>query len=305
MKGLVIRTTGSTSTVRLCNSLTVECTIKGNMRIRGIRSTNPVAVGDNVEVKQQEDGTTWITDICERKNYIIRRSTNLSKESHIIAANLDQAVLLVTIKQPATSTTFIDRFLATAEAYRIPAVLIFNKIDLLQDDEQQQLTDLRTLYESLGYSTFAISALQQQDNLMPLFNGKISLLSGNSGVGKSTLLNSLFGSEITRTGTISASHNKGMHTTTFSEMYPLDEQSWIIDTPGIKGFGAVDMQKDEVRHYFREIFRIGQDCKYNSCTHTGEPGCAVYNAVYEQQIAPSRFNSYLSLLGDCTENKYR
>ena len=319
MKGLVIKSTGSSHWVYTPEGETIECKIKGNFRIRGIRSTNPVAVGDYVEVVQQEDGTNWITDIEDRKNYIVRRSTNLSKESHILAANLDQVALIVTINHPVTSTTFIDRFLATCEAYRVPAVLIFNKIDLLTEEELEQLADLRALYESLGYPTYAISAKRLNDNddeneneLDALFSGKITLLSGNSGVGKSTLLNAIFGEEKTRTGLISSAHDKGMHTTTFSEMYPLNSEAlnsqptgWLIDTPGIKGFGAINMEKEEVSHYFREIFRIGDGCKYSNCLHTGERGCVVEDAVVRGDIAVSRFESYLSLLGDCDEGKYR
>ena len=292
----------------------VECHVKGNFRIRGIRSTNPVAVGDFVEVQMLADGTHWITEIEDRCNYIIRKSTNLSKESHILAANVDQVALIVTINHPVTSTTFIDRFLATCEAYRVRALLIFNKIDLLTEEELAQLEDLRALYESLGYSTLAISAIHLQPvELSAMLKGKTTLLSGNSGVGKSTLLNALFGKEMTRTGKISDAHDKGMHTTTFSEMYELggafeaegERHSWVIDTPGIKGFGGVDMQREEVSHYFREIFRVAQDCRFGDCTHTGEPGCAVQEAVIRGEIAVSRYESYLSLLGDCNESKYR
>ncbi len=292
----------------------VECHVKGNFRIRGIRSTNPVAVGDFVEVQTLADGTHWITEIEDRCNYIIRKSTNLSKESHILAANVDQVALIVTINHPVTSTTFIDRFLATCEAYRVRALLIFNKIDLLTEEELAQLEDLRALYENLGYSTLAISAIHLQPvELSAMLKGKTTLLSGNSGVGKSTLLNALFGKEMTRTGKISDAHDKGMHTTTFSEMYELggafeaegERHSWVIDTPGIKGFGGVDMQREEVSHYFREIFRVAQDCRFGDCTHTGEPGCAVQEAVIRGEIAVSRYESYLSLLGDCNESKYR
>ncbi len=319
-----------------------ECHVKGNFRIRGIRSTNPVAVGDHVTVEQQADGTNWITAIDDRKNYIIRRSTNLSKESHILATNLDQAALIVTINHPITNLVFVDRFLATAEAYRVPACLIFNKIDLLTEDELTQLAEVRALYERLGYKTIAISAKHlslspdesedvqvsplhggTEGGLLSLFAGKVTLLSGNSGVGKSTLLNALLGEERARTGAISTAHNKGMHTTTFSEMYllPYDRSedvqvsplhggtegglAWIIDTPGIKGFGVLDMQKEEVGHYFKEIFAHSRNCRFSNCTHTGEPGCTVLEAVEQGEIAPSRFDSYLSMLGDIEETKYR
>ncbi len=347
MRGLVTKSTGSAYNVYLDDGTTIECRIKGNFRIRGIRSTNPVAVGDYVTVVRDtpkksplyvegQGEVFWITDIEERRNYIIRRSTNLSKESHILAANLDQVALIVTINHPVTSTTFIDRFLATAEAYRVPAILIFNKVDLLSEDELALLADLRSLYEGLGYTTYAISAKEMaavstnsqtesslwERGLQGVFSGKVTLLSGNSGVGKSTLLNALFGEERTRTGLISSAHDKGMHTTTFSEMYrlplqslPLEEElegssksegvSWIIDTPGIKGFGSVHMEREEVGHYFREIFRISADCRYGNCLHCGEPGCAVQSAVVDGSIAISRFESYMSLLGDCDEGKYR
>ncbi len=330
MKGLVIKSTGTSYVVHLEDGSTLDCRVKGNFRIRGIRSTNPVAIGDYVEVVKgdtmaQGDATHWITDVYDRRNYIIRRSTNLSHESHILAANIDLAALMVTVNHPKTSTTFIDRFLATCEAYRVPACIIFNKVDLLTDDEWQQLADLRTLYEGIGYKTYAISALDTDSEgyrrLLSALCGGVTLLSGNSGVGKSTLLNAVLGREVTRTGTISTAHNKGMHTTTFSEMYPLlsslnsqlpstlnpqpSTVSWLIDTPGIKGFGVLDMQREEVGHYFREIFRIGRECRYSDCVHIDEPGCAVCEAVKNGDIAFSRYESYLSMLGDISETKYR
>ena len=317
MRGLVIKSTGSSYIVRMDDGTSAECRIKGNFRIRGIRSTNPVAVGDFVQV---EDG--WIMEVEDRRNYIIRRSTNLSKESHILAANIDQVALIVTVNHPVTSTTFIDRFLATCEAYRVRAILIFNKIDLLTEEELAQLAELRALYESIGYQTLAICAKDltgeagltakrsvsetvcQRSGLLRELQGRVTLLSGNSGVGKSTLLNALFGQEMTRTGKISDAHDKGMHTTTFSEMYFLEDGA-IIDTPGIKGFGTIDFQKEEVSHYFREIFEAGRDCRFGNCTHTNEPGCAVQDKIITGDIAISRYESYLSMLGDCTESKYR
>ena len=306
MKGLVIKSTGTSYGVYFEDGTTADCHVKGNFRIRGIRSTNPVAIGDYVEVTTNEDGTNWITELYDRKNYIIRRATNLSYASHILAANVDMAALIVTINHPKTSTTFIDRFLATCEAYRVPACLIFNKIDLLNEEELQELASLRQLYESLNYPTYAISALTlQQSELTELFQNRITLLSGNSGVGKSTLLNAIFGKDIARTGAISSAHHKGMHTTTFSEMHPLNNTSWIIDTPGIKGFGLLDVEKEEIGHYFRDIFRVSHDCRYSNCQHTGEPGCAVYQAVANGEIALSRYESYLSILDDTTEGKYR
>ena len=313
MKGLVIKSTGTSYGVYFEDGTTADCHVKGNFRIRGIRSTNPIAIGDHVEVTTLEDGTHWITELHDRKNYIVRRSTNLSYASHILAANVDMAALIVTINHPQTSTTFIDRFLATCEAYRVPACLIFNKIDLLNDEEKLLLADLRQLYESLGYPTYAISAKALNNaEVTQIFQNRITLLSGNSGVGKSTLLNAILGKDIARTGAISSAHHKGMHTTTFSEMYPLhnatqplDTASWIIDTPGIKGFGLLDIEKEEVGHYFREIFEISRDCRYSNCIHMNEPGCAVNQAVMDGRIALSRYESYLSILDDTTEGKYR
>ena len=313
MRGLVIKSTGTSYGVYFPDGTTADCHVKGNFRIRGIRSTNPIAIGDYVEVTTLDDGTHWITELYDRKNYIVRRSTNLSYASHILAANVDMAALIVTLRHPETSTTFIDRFLATCEAYRVPACLIFNKVDLLNEEEQQELAALRQLYESLDYPTYAISALSLASSpianspspIASIFEGKVTLLSGNSGVGKSTLLNAIFGKDIARTGAISSAHHKGMHTTTFSEMYPLNNGSWIIDTPGIKGFGMLDMERQEMGHYFREIFAISRECRYSDCVHMNEPGCAVNQAVVEGRIAFSRYESYLSMLDDITENKYR
>lgn len=313
MRGLVIKSTGTSYGVYFPDCTTADCHVKGNFRIRGIRSTNPIAIGDYVEVTTLDDGTHWITELYDRKNYIVRRSTNLSYASHILAANVDMAALIVTLRHPETSTTFIDRFLATCEAYRVPACLIFNKVDLLNEEEQQELAALRQLYESLDYPTYAISALSlasspianSQSPIASIFEGKVTLLSGNSGVGKSTLLNAILGKDIARTGAISSAHHKGMHTTTFSEMYPLNNGSWIIDTPGIKGFGMLDMERQEMGHYFREIFAISRECRYSDCVHMNEPGCAVNQAVVEGRIAFSRYESYLSMLDDITENKYR
>lgn len=313
MRGLVIKSTGTSYSVYFPDGTTADCHVKGNFRIRGIRSTNPIAIGDYVEVTTLDDGTHWITELYDRKNYIVRRSTNLSYASHILAANVDMAALIVTLRHPETSTTFIDRFLATCEAYRVPACLIFNKVDLLNEEEQQELAALRQLYESLDYPTYAISALSLASSpianspspIASIFEGKVTLLSGNSGVGKSTLLNAILGKDIARTGAISSAHHKGMHTTTFSEMYPLNNGSWIIDTPGIKGFGMLDMERQEMGHYFREIFAISRECRYSDCVHMNEPGCAVNQAVVEGRIAFSRYESYLSMLDDIAENKYR
>lgn len=304
-EGLVIKSTGSAITVLISDDEQLDCRIKGNLRIAGIRSTNPVAVGDRVTVERQADGTNWINAVLPRRNYIIRRSTNLSKQSHILAANIDRVALMVTITHPVTSTTFIDRLLATAEAYSVPAMLIFNKVDLLSDEEKTQLRSLMDLYTSLGYLTIAISAIHDDlSELRKEFTGKTTLISGNSGVGKSTLLNALFGKDITRTADISRAHDTGMHTTTFSEMYFLEDGGAIIDTPGVKGFGTIDMQKEEVGHFFPEIFALSRQCRYSNCLHCGEPGCAVLPEV-GNTIAESRFDSYLSILSDDTESKYR
>lgn len=304
-EGLVIKSTGSAITVLISDDEQLDCRIKGNLRIAGIRSTNPVAVGDRVTVERQADGTNWVTAVLPRRNYIIRRSTNLSKQSHILAANIDRVALMVTINHPVTSTTFIDRLLATAEAYSVPAMLIFNKVDLLSDEEKTQLRSLMDLYTSLGYLTIAISAIHDDlSELRKEFTGKTTLISGNSGVGKSTLLNALFGKDITRTADISRAHDTGMHTTTFSEMYFLEDGGAIIDTPGVKGFGTIDMQKEEVGHFFPEIFALSRQCRYSNCLHCGEPGCAVLPEV-GNAIAESRFDSYLSILSDDTESKYR
>jgi len=305
LSGLIIKSSGSAYGVLLQDGRTVEAHVKGNFRIKGIRSTNPVAVGDRVTVEQLPDGTNWIIDICDRRNYIIRRATNLSKQSHILAANVDQVALVVTVNHPKTSTTFIDRFLATCEAYRVPAALIINKIDIYDAEDLAELEYFRLLYKEIGYPVYRISATHLSHELDELLIGKTTLLSGNSGVGKSTLLNALFGEEKTRTGFISDAHDCGMHTTTFSEMYFLNTETAIIDTPGIKGFGTFDMKREEVSHYFKEIFALSSKCRFGNCTHTNEPDCAVRTAVENAEIAPSRYESYLSLLGDCEEGKYR
>ena len=308
MKGTIIRTTGSWYTVRTDDGRLFDCKVKGTFRLKGIRSTNPVAVGDVVTFTPSADGQTALIDgIEDRRNYIIRRASNLSKQSHIIAANVDMAALVVTIAHPETSTTFIDRFLASAEAYRVPVLVVFNKTDIYDDVEMKRLNDVMTLYRNIGYTCLACSAETGSgiDELEAELRNKTTLLSGNSGVGKSTLLNLLIPDAEAKTAEISAAHDAGMHTTTFSQMYFLPFGGSLIDTPGIKGFGTFDMEREEVSHYFREIFRTSDACRFGNCTHTHEPGCAVLQAVNEGKIAESRYISYLSMLDDKNENRYR
>lgn len=306
-KGLVIKNTGSWYLVKTESNRLVECKIKGNFRLKGIRSTNPIAVGDRVKITLNAEGTAFITEIEDRKNYIIRRASNLSKQSHIIAANLDQCMLIVTVNYPETSTTFIDRFLASAEAYRVPVCLVFNKTDRYSEEESSYLDALIHLYTHIGYPCLKISAFNETglDEIKQALKGKITLLSGHSGVGKSTLINAILPEQSLKTGEISTAHNTGMHTTTFSEMFPLEEGGYLIDTPGIKGFGTFDMEEEEIGHYFKEIFEFSTNCKYNNCTHRHEPGCAVREAVEKHFISESRYTSYLSMMEDKEEGKYR
>ena len=307
MKGLVIKNTGSWYTVRTDDGRDVESKVKGNFRLKEIRSTNPVSVGDRVDIDINNEGTAFITKIEDRKNYIIRRASNLSKQSHIIAANLDQAMLIVTVNYPITTTVFIDRFLATAEAYSVPVKLVFNKIDRYKGEDKEYLDALINLYTTIGYpcSTLCAKTEEGLDALKAELKDKITLLSGHSGVGKSTIINKLVPGVNLRTGDISEYHNKGMHTTTFSEMIPLPEGGYLIDTPGIKGFGTIEMETAEISHYFPEVFKFSADCKFSDCSHRHEPGCAVLKALEENYISESRYKSYLSILEDKEEGKYR
>lgn len=310
-EGRVIKNTGSSYIVRLSSGEEIPCRIKGNFRIKGIRTTNPVAVGDIVTVAKAADDADYITAIAPRTNYIIRRASNLSKESHILASNIDQAFLVAALREPATPLTFIDRFLATAEAYSVPAGIVLNKEDLWDDDDRELADALHNLYTSIGYPLFFVSARSDEgmDLLKNAIAGKITLLAGNSGVGKSSLINAIVPGADLRTGEISDIHHTGTHTTTFSEMIDLPEGGALIDIPGVRGFGTIDFEPEEVGHFFPDIFHFAKDCRYSDCKHTGEPGCAVIPAVEDHYIAESRYNSYLSILEEASEeagaDKYR
>lgn len=307
LRGIVVRNTGSLYEVKTDEGQLVPCRVKGNFRLRGIRSTNPVAVGDRVVLTDSGGDVAYIVEIEERRNYIIRKASNLSKQSHILAANLDLAVLMVTLVRPETTTTFIDRFLASAEAYRVPVVLAFNKMDDLSAEEREETEALIALYQNIGYHCYLLSAAEGRgvDALLAEMQGKVTLLAGHSGVGKSTLLNHLVPGANVRTAEISAVHGSGMHTTTFSELFELPGGGSVIDIPGIKGFGTFDMEAEEVSHYFREFFETSAECRFSNCTHTQEPGCAVLEAIKRGEIALSRYESYISMLGDKEEGKYR
>ncbi|MDR1380671.1 MAG: ribosome small subunit-dependent GTPase A [Tannerella sp.] len=307
MRGLVVKNTGSWYTVHTDCGRFMECKVKGSFRLKGIRSTNPVVIGDRVRIEASGEATAFITGIEERRNYMIRRASNLSKESHILAANLDLAALVVTVNYPETTTVFIDRFLATAEAYRVPVQLVFNKTDRYDREELEYADALAGLYTAIGYPCLKMSALPgaNVDGLRQILSGRITLLSGHSGVGKTTIINRLLPEANLRTAGISEYHRKGMHTTTFSEMIPLPGGGYLIDTPGIKGFGTIEMAGAEVAHYFPEIFRFSAGCRFGNCTHRSEPGCAVRQAVEDRYISESRYRSYLNILEDRDGNKYR
>lgn len=307
MHGIVIKSTGSWYVVRTDDGREVECKVKGNFRLRGIRSTSPVAVGDGVHIIEDGHEVAFISEVDERRNYIIRKASNLSKQSHILAANIDLALLIVTLARPETSTTFIDRFLASAEAYRVPVGIVFNKIDTMTEDEREMMDYLTHVYREMDYPVVHISALKgkQLTPLKELMAGKVCLLAGNSGVGKSTLLNQLIPDAAVRTAAVSDTHGTGMHTTTYSELFDLPFGGALIDIPGIKGFGTFNMEVEEVAHYFRDIFTISADCRFNNCTHRKEPGCAVLDALENHRLAPSRYASYLSMLEDKEDGKYR
>lgn len=305
-EGLVIKSTGSWYTVKSNDGVIHNCRIKGRFRMDGIRTTNPISVGDKVDFEEETEANV-IVKIHDRKNYIIRKSSNLSKHSQIIAANIDQAFLIVTVNYPLTTTTFIDRFLAAAEAYRIPVNLIFNKIDRYRPNDVKRLGELKFTYEKIGYKCFEISAKKglHLDIIREALKGKINLLSGHSGVGKSTLINAIQPGLDLKTGEISEAHSQGKHTTTFSEMFELDFEGYIIDTPGIRGFGTIDMGKEEMSHFFPEIFKTSAQCQFNNCTHVHEPKCAVKAAVEIGEICMTRYESYLGMIMEDENSKYR
>ena len=303
----MIKNLGSSYLVRAQDGKDYDCRIKGNFRIKGIKSTNPVAVGDNVEFDHRGDGDCLITTIAPRRNYIVRRPVNLSKQKHIIAANLDQAIMVATVSHPVTYTVFIDRFLATCEAYGVPAVLVVNKTDLYDRQEKEYMESLMSLYRHIGYNCYAVSAATGDgiEEIARIITGKITLLAGNSGVGKSSIVNAIAPGFRARIGDLSQVHDSGTHTTTFSEMYETGPGTFIVDTPGIRGFGTFDIKKEEVGQYFPDIFHYAAQCRFHNCTHTHEPGCEVVKAVEQRLVSQSRYESYLSILNDEDENKYR
>ena len=303
-KGTVIKSTGSWYVVRFPDGDILDCRIRGKFRLKDIRTTNPIAVGDVVAVEESPDGNV-ITEIDQRRNYIIRKSTNLSKESHIIASNIDQALLIATINHPVTSLVFIDRFLASAEAYNIPAILVFNKVDLCDEEDRALFGGLQMIYSKIGYTCIGVSAEtgENLDAVRDLLRDKTTALSGLSGVGKSTLINCIEPGLNLKTSSISSANDSGKHTTTFAEMFPLKIGGYIVDTPGVRSFGVVDIKKEEVSHFFPEIFAKADECRFYNCTHLHEPGCAVLEAIKEDEISESRYLSYLSIIEE--SGKYR
>ncbi len=305
--GIVFKSTGSRYLVRTQDGDFINCTIKGKLRLNDIKSTNPIAVGDIVSyIIEENEEIGAISEIQERKNYIIRKATNLSKQTHIIASNIDQALLLVTVNYPITTNVFIDRFLASAEAYNIPVKIIFNKVDRYDAKHLAELDYLRSIYEKIGYETYTISAKMHDDLsvVVDLLKDKVSVISGHSGVGKSTLINRIQPGLNLKVAEISDIHQSGKHTTTFAEMHELNFGGYIIDTPGIRGYGLIDIKGQELYHYFKEIFQYSHNCQYSNCTHTHEPGCAVKQAVEDEEIALQRYQSYLSIF-ETKQEKYR
>ncbi len=300
MKGLVTKSTGLWYEVIDENRQVISCRLRGKFRIEGIKNTNPVVVGDHIEFDLMEDGTGFITQIGKRKNYIDRKSTKLSKISHLIASNIDRAFLVVTLNEPRTSLGFIDRFLVAAEGFRIPVTLLFNKIDLYDDENRTIIKHVAQIYESIGYQTLltSIVTLEGMEQLKALMSGQVSMFSGHSGVGKSALINSVFPNLNLKVGEISDYHKKGKHTTTFAQMFPIDQNSFIVDTPGIKEFGLIEYSKEEIRDYFPEIRKYNNCCKFSNCSHVHEPGCAVIKAVEEGLIPSSRYLNYVAIIND-------
>jgi ribosome biogenesis GTPase len=307
MKGVVIKSTGSWYSVRLDNGKQIESRIKGKFRLKGIKTTNPIAVGDRVKLSEEGDGTAVIYEIEKRKNYIIRKSINLSKKSHILAANVDQAILIVTISQPKTYTAFIDRFLVTAEAYHIPTVIVFNKIDIYSDKEKEELSFLKKSYEKIGYQCLEVSATKEinLDKVVEVMKNKVSMISGHSGVGKTTLVNVIEPGLNLKTSAISEMHKAGKHTTTFAEMFELSFGGYLIDTPGIKAFGLIEFKKEELSHYFLEMRERLKNCHFNNCLHINEPKCAIKDAVADNEIVAFRYSNYLSMYKDDEDENYR
>jgi len=307
LEGIVIKSTGSWYSVRLDDGDQIEARMKGKFRLKGIRTTNPIAVGDKVTLKKEEDGTAVIYEIGKRKNYIIRKSINLSKKTHILAANIDQAILIVTISQPKTYTAFIDRFLVTAEAYHIPTVIIFNKIDIYSDEEKKELSSMKKSYEKIGYQCLEVSATEKTnlEKVIEMMKNKVSMISGHSGVGKTTLLNIIEPGLNLKTSEISETHKVGKHTTTFAEMFELSFGGYIIDTPGIKAFGLIEFKKEELSHYFLEMRERLDNCYFNNCLHINEPRCAIKEALEKGEIPEFRYLNYVGMYNDDEDENYR